>query len=409
MTRPLVVIGASAAGLLAGIFAGRSGTPALVLETRPKPGAKIRVSGGGRCNLLPSQADLSDFHTSGSSRSLRNILFSWPLPRVRSFFEEELQIPLKREATGKLFPVSERPLDVVNALLREVERTGGTVRTNARVAAIERDGDGFLLQLSGGHTIRAERVVLATGGLSLPKTGSDGSGYAFARAFGHELTATFPVLVPLTTADPRWLDLPGVTLPASLRVRSGDRVLAERHGSFLFTHRGFSGPVVLDVSRALTGPADGAISLEAGWGEAPLDWPSRLRTPGPGSVGSITRDALPRRLANLLLDLAGVQPGARLAEISRTDRQALERVLTACRLPVQGNEGYRIAEATGGGVSLDELHTKTLESRKTPGLHFAGEVLDVDGRIGGFNFLWAFVSGRRAGEAAALRTARTNG
>lgn len=406
--RPLVVVGASAAGLLAGIFAGRAGRPALLLETRAKPGAKIRVSGGGRCNLLPSAAEPSDFHTSGSANTLRNILNAWPLREVRAFFEDELGIPLKTEPTGKVFPASERPLDVVNALLAACTRAGSEIRTRARVERITHTDGIFQLTLATGETLPAERVVLATGGLSLPKTGSDGGGFRLAQSLGHEIAPTFPVLVPLTTTDPGWRSLPGLSVPTTLRARSGDHATA-RTGSFLFTHRGFSGPVVLDLSRERTRPGAHDVAVEACWGGPDLAWPDRLRATGRATVGSTVREPLPRRLADFLLQVADVAPDARLAELPRPSRARLLATLEACRLPIDGSEGYRTAEATGGGIRLSDIRPKTLESRHVPGLHFAGEMLDVDGRIGGFNFLWAFVSGRRAGEGAALRENDTNG
>ena len=405
---PLVVVGASAAGLLAGIFAGRAGRPALILETRAKPGAKIRVSGGGRCNLLPSRAEPSDFQTSGSANTLRNILNAWPLEEVRAFFEDELGIPLKTEPTGKVFPASERPLDVVNALLAACTRAGSELRTKARVEHLRQADGAFQLTLATGETLQAQRVVLATGGLSLPKTGSDGGGFGLAQSLGHDVAPTFPVLVPLTTADPAWLSLPGLSVPTTLRARSADHV-TERTGSFLFTHRGFSGPVVLDLSRERTRPSGDGVCVEACWGGPDIAWPDRLRAAGRATVGSAVREPLPRRLADLLLQIADVEPGARLAELPRAARARLLATLEACRLPIDGSEGYRTAEATGGGIRLSDIRPKTLESRHVSGLHFAGEMLDVDGRIGGFNFLWAFVSGRRAGEGAALRENDTNG
>jgi predicted Rossmann fold flavoprotein len=267
----------------------------------------------------------------------------------------------------------------------------------------------FDLRLAGGDRIRARRLVLATGGKSLPKTGSDGGGFTLARTLGHEIEPTFPVLVPLRTADRSWHALAGVSLPVTLQVRRGDGGVTSCSGGFLFTHQGFSGPAVLDVSRNLTRPDGPANTLEVHWGGSSVDWAARLREAGRATVAGVLRDVLPRRLADLLLVRAGVDGGRRAAELPRGERLALERQLLTCPLPVDGHEGYRTAEATGGGIRLGDLHTKTLESRVTPGLHFAGEMIDVDGRIGGYNFLWAFVSGRRAGQAAGLRAATANG
>lgn len=382
----------------------------ILLETRSKPGAKIRVSGGGRCNLLPSAATPADFHSSGSAKTVRNILMSWPLEEVHRFFSEELGIPLKVEPTGKVFPSSERPLDIIEALLEECRRVGAELRTNSKVTSIEPSAAGFVLTTEAGTELPAERVLLATGGLSLPKTGSDGTGYDLARALGHDLAPTFPVLVPLTTSDSTWLSLPGLSTQATLRVHRGDRLVDERSGSLLFTHRGLSGPVVLDISRAITEAPDD-VRLEIQWGDRDQDWKSILRNAKRATIGGLLRDALPRRLADTLLDRAGIYPESRAAELPRFERESLERELGHCPFPFDGSEGYRTAEATGGGIRLSDVRPKTLESRVQPGLHFAGEILDVDGRIGGYNFLWAFVSGRRAGEGAArhLRAGGPNG
>ncbi|MHB8080010.1 MAG: BaiN/RdsA family NAD(P)/FAD-dependent oxidoreductase [Candidatus Krumholzibacteriia bacterium] len=403
---PVVVVGAGAAGLTAAIFAGRAGARVLLLETRPTPGAKIRVSGGGRCNVLPSAVTLDDFHTAGSRAALRNILFSWPLEAVRAFFADDLGVPLKREATGKLFPADDDPRRVVAALVAAVRAAGVALHGEFRVTQLARAAapatPRFVLTAATGARVSCDRLVLATGGLSLPKTGSDGHGFALARACGHALVPPYPALVPLRCADPRWRALAGVSLPARLRAVRDGRTREERTGSFLFTHRGFSGPVVLDLSRHLAGPAGSATQLRVRWGgdDAP-DWDGLLRPGGVRPLAGLLAQRLPRRLAERLLDEAGLQPAARAADLSRETRRALVAALADFPLPVDGNEGYRTAEVTGGGVPLGEVSPRTLESRLVPGLHFAGEILDGTGRIGGFNFLWAWVTGRKAGLAAA--------
>jgi predicted Rossmann fold flavoprotein len=398
--RPLVVVGA--AGLAAAIFAARAGVRPLVFETRAKPGAKIRVSGGGRCNVLPSQASIDDFHTSGSTNALRKLFASWPLESVRDFFERELGIELVVEATGKVFPRSDDAREVVAALLGELERVGAELRAGVAVERLERAPHGLDLVLADGERIAARRVIVATGGLSLPKTGSDGAGLRFASALGHALEPDYPALVPLFAGEAAWGELAGLSLPARLRVVRDGRIVAERRGDLLFTHRGFSGPVALDVSLHLTAPWAGDARLFAHWvGRSAPAWDDWLRQGGRRPVGAALREELPRRLAALLLERARVDPERSLAQLAREERARLVEQLDACPLPIAGNEGYRTAEVTGGGVTLAELVTNTLESRLVPGLHFAGEVVDVTGRIGGFNFLWAWVSGRRAGEAAA--------
>lgn len=398
---PLAVVGAGAAGVLAAIFAGRAGCPVLVLETRPRPGAKIRVSGGGRCNVLPSELVADDFHTEGSRNALRNALFAWPLAEVRAFFEDELGIALKVEDTGKVFPVSDDAREVVDALLAELDRSGAVLAAGVRVTRLDRAGAGFVIEAAGGETVHARRVVLASGGLSLPKTGSDGGGLGFARALGHELLPSYPALVPLLTDDAGWPELAGLSLPAHLRAVRGDKVVFEREGDLLFTHKGFSGPVALDVSYQFAAPWAEGTRLEARWlgADAP-DWDELLRAGGRSSIASVLRAPLPKRLAARLVALAGVDGERKLSELTRDERKRLVEVLERCPLAVSGNEGYRTAEVTGGGLPLAGLVTRTLESRSVPGLYFAGEIVDVTGRIGGFNFLWAWVSGRTAGRAA---------
>jgi hypothetical protein len=204
-----------------------------------------------------------------------------------------------------------------------------------------------------GQRLHARRVVLATGGLSLPRTGSDGGGLEIARALGHTVTPLYPALVALLTGDPGWKALAGLSLPVRLRaVRSGE-VLEEREGDFLFTHRGFSGPVVLDLSRHVAAPGGEEVRLLARWGGAAApEWDAALRAGKKGLVQTILRQHLPRRLAERLLEVAGVPPERRAAELTRDERRRLVEALEACPLPVSGNEGYATAEVTGGGVPL---------------------------------------------------------
>lgn len=405
---PVVVVGCGAAGMLAALFAARAGAEVLLLETRAKPGAKIRVSGGGRCNVLPSAMTLDDYSTSGSRNKLRNILLSWPLSGVHAFFEGDLQIPLKVEPTGKVFPVSEQPLDVVEALLDRLARAGAKLAAGVRLVRIDpmedAQGTRFQLVTAEGRAAHARRVILATGGMSLPKTGSDGAGLAMAKRLGVATVPTAPALVPLITADARWKKLAGIALPARVRAMQGEHCIDEREREFLFTHRGFSGPVVLDMSRHLTvtSPGAPAVQLRVRWGGGDAGiWEGALRAAGKRLITTVLRERLPERLAEELVACAGIPAGRREHELTRPERLRILKFLDAFELPAHGNEGYATAEVTAGGVALGAIDSRSLECRAVPGLHVCGEIVDVVGRIGGYNFLWAWVSGRRAGEAAA--------
>jgi predicted Rossmann fold flavoprotein len=395
-----IVVGAGAAGLVAAIFAARAGVSVVLLETRPKPGAKIRISGGGRCNVLPSRVTLDDFHGSGSIHSLRNILYSWPLEEVREFFERDLGVDLKTEASGKVFPVSDRSRDVLDALLHALERSGAQLRAGFRVGDVERSVEGwFTLRSEEGESLEADALVLATGGLSLPKTGSDGAGLRLAANLGHSLVPTYPALVPLLATEEGWAELSGVSVAVRMSAYVAGKLVEEREGDFLFTHRGFSGPVVLDMSRHVTQPGLATI-LRVQWGGGePGLWDRRLREGGKRTVGSTVKRAIPERLATRLLQISGVDPALRLAELAREDRMRLVEILERFELPVSGNEGYRTAEVMGGGIPLGEVDAATLESRVAPGLYLCGEILDATGRLGGYNFLWAWVTGRKVGQA----------
>jgi len=400
---PIVIVGAGAAGLMAAAWAGRGPRPVLLLEGTGRPGQKILISGGGRCNVLPAHAGAGDFITDGSIHTVRKILAAWPLAEVRRFFEEDLAVPLKLEPeTGKLFPTAGRARPVLDALLTAVSQRNVAMRLDARVQDIARDGESWLLRLADGETIRAGRVVLATGGLSAPATGSDGRGLRIVERLGHVLVPPYPALVPLATGNSAHRGLAGVSLLVTLTCpRPDGKGTVQSHGGFLFTHRGYSGPAALNVAHlAARAMLEGRPRLPVWVQWTALDapaWDEALRG-GQGPVLALLRRHLPERLAAQLLVEAGLS-SVDLSHLRREDRQTLVAVLTHYPLPWSGHEGYQTAEVTGGGVSLSEVSPATLESRLLPGLYLCGEMLDAFGPIGGYNFLWAWVTGRIAGEA----------
>ena len=403
---PIAVVGAGAAGTMAAISAAEDGRPVLLLESTDNGGRKIVISGGGRCNVLPSRASAAQFVTASSPNTLRKILLSWPLAEQRRFFEETLGIPLAlEEETGKLFPVSNRSRDVRDGLYDFARRRGVEIAFSTRVSALKPPaGDRpWRLETSGGE-IRAASVILATGGLSVPASGSDGAGLRIAERLGHTIHPTYPALTPLVCDPPRHAHLAGISLSVGLDAPLGRGRFSTR-GGFLFTHRGYSGPAVLDVSHlAVRSLQDGARPQEifVRWTDASAEeWDRRLRDGGAGVVGPLLRRHLPDRLADQLLLEASVDPARALAELRREERAALVAVLTRYLLPWTGDEGYKKAEVTGGGVALSEVDPRTLESRLRPGLYLCGEMLDAFGPIGGYNFLWAWATGRAAGLGAA--------
>jgi hypothetical protein len=399
----VAIVGAGAAGLMAGIWAGRTrpGRCIVVLEGADRLGAKILISGGGRCNVTHDTVDERAFAGS-SPPAIRNVLRRFDVPETIAFFRE-LGVTLVREETGKLFPTTNRAQTVLDALVAATHAAGAEIRHSFRVERIDLDGDGFVLT-AGGTPVHSRAVVLATGGRSVPKTGSDGHGYTIARGLGHTLTPRIlPALVPLLLPHDHFVTrLSGVTVPATLTVHaaSGKRLIAFTD-STLCTHIGLSGPSVLDVSRHyLAARADDAgVTLAITWlpGTTVESVDAELRTLGRTTPGGWLRRRLPDRLALALCDAAGVDAGAPGHGLTREQRRRLAVTVAAMPLPITGDRGFTHAEVTAGGVPLAEVRLATMESRVRPGLHLCGEILDVDGRIGGYNFQWAWASGYVAG------------
>jgi predicted Rossmann fold flavoprotein len=394
------------------IVAGRAGVRGVVaLDGARRLGAKILVAGGGRCNVTHHAVHERDY--AGATPALiRRVLSRFPVERTVAFFQE-LGVELKREDTGKLFPVTDDAHTVLDALLRAAIDAGVQLRHPDRVHSIDRAQGGFAVRADSG-TLLARRVVLATGGQALPKSGSDGAGLRMATALGHTLTPlVVPALVPLRLAEGHWLlALSGLSLPAELRVlaATGKR-LARFQGSLLCTHFGLSGPVALDISRHFTmhhHDDPGArlqVALLPDLDEAGADrW---LLDATGRSLLSRLRERLPERMARAVLAAAGLDTEVTAQRAPRERRRELVRHLVALDLPVTGDRGFTYAETTAGGVPLGEVHLESMESRACAGLHLVGEMLDVDGRIGGFNFQWAWASGFVAGKSAASALAET--
>jgi predicted Rossmann fold flavoprotein len=402
----ILIIGAGAAGLMAGIWAGRTfpDQRVVILDGARKLGAKILVSGGGRCNVTHDEVDTSAYAGS-SPNAIKKVLRRFDVPQTIAFFRE-LGVALKREETGKLFPVSDNARTVLDALLAAAKVTNVEICHPCRVETAVKTNNQFHVSGEWG-TMAATRLIIATGGRSIPKSGSDGHGYTLAQSLGHTLTEQiFPALVPLTLPKGHFIrQLSGVTLPTRLELwsDSGKKLIAFTD-STLCTHFGLSGPSVLDMSRHFIAArfVDPAAQLTLNWlPQMSADELDRaLQNLGRMTALNYLRQLLPGRVAGALCAEAGITADTPGDQLRREQRQGLVRMVTRLPLPIAGNRGYNYAEITAGGVPLAELNLKTMESRRCPGLFLCGEICDVDGRIGGYNFQWAWASGYTAGISA---------
>src|SRR5262252_3243051 len=428
----VLVIGAGAAGLTAAIRAGEAGARVTCLNAHPRVGLKILMSGGTRCNVTHREVTERDFH-GGSANVVRRVLREFTSEQTVDWFRNQLGVPLKLEETGKYFPESDDAQTVLDALLAAAARAGVTLRNGARVVRLERAGAPWRAGVQSvrgsvefgegvaraGETswplpasdpaewIEADAVVLATGGLSFPRTGSDGTGYALALALGHTLVPPVPALTPLVAVDPLCRSAQGVTLDAELALWIDGRVAERVSGSLLFAHFGVTGPAALDLSRHWH-RAEGqarrvTLSFAPGrtFEQVEQEWVGYSAAHARRGVRAWLGERLPERIADVLTTESGVG-GAAMSQVPRERRAPLLRGLTERDLGVTGTLGYEKAEVTAGGVPLSEVDPSTLESRVAPGLHLCGEILDVEGRLGGFNFQWAWSSGTVAGRAVAL-------
>jgi predicted Rossmann fold flavoprotein len=390
---------------MAAIFAASAGAETVLIERTRDGGRKILISGGGRCNVLPARLDESRFVTDSSSNTLRKIIRSWPLHEQVDFFESELGIALVEETeSAKLFPASHRARDVRDGLLALAARRGARLWANITVTALTPTMDGrWRIDVEHAPSLEADAVILATGGLSVPATGSDGLGLSIVAGLGHTIHPTYPALTPLIAEPPPFAELSGVSLNVTMTARSATHACTSS-GGFLFTHHGYSGPAVLNVShvatRSLT--SDAPARVHVCWTRLDAnEWEHALSPHGNRTVFGALRAELPDRLAVALLGMAKVDPTRSLADLRRQERIAIVETLVRGTLPWTGDDGYKKAEVTGGGVSLAEIDPRTMESRKHPRLFLCGEVLDAFGPIGGYNFLWAWATGRAAGLGAA--------
>lgn len=413
----IAVVGAGAAGLMAAIAAARyqsvsgqallSPLRVLLIDTRERIGAKILISGGTRCNVTNVRVEPSDYQ-GGPRHFVKHVLEAFTPSQTRQFFSE-IGVELVLEPTGKYFPTTHSGKTVLEALMKEAARLGVELKTGTRITQLGRGDGHFDLGDEQKNFFRAQRVVLATGGLSYPETGSDGTGLTIAESLGHKLLPRYPALTPLLTDDEQWKSLSGITLETRLNCFINHKKAAESRGSFLFTHAGFSGPAALDISRHVAASLETHPAIEASFvpdeNEAGLrrrleeyaaKYPARAV-----KTFLVEHCGLPVRLAEVFAKKMSLDASLPARRLTAIQKGRLAHALLHCPLSVTGVAGYKKAEVTAGGVALSEVHVASMESRRVRGLYFAGEILDVDGRIGGFNFQWAWSTGAIAGKSAA--------
>lgn len=388
MEFPVIVVGGGAAGMMA---AATSGKGTLLLEKNSRLGIKLGITGNGRCNMT-NDCDVEQL----IEKTLRNPYFLYsafyalPPSQIVTLFNK-LGVKTKVEDSGRVFPVSDKSSEVVNALAGYMEQQGVEVRLNSDVANITKNGDGvFCVELSGGDILYSKKVILATGGLSYPTTGSTGAGFRFAKTLGHTIIDTYPTLAPLVCNEPWIGDLMGVSL-SNVEMTAG---YFRGIGDMVFTHFGISGPLAITANGYIKG---GKITINT----AP--WLSHQKfldefTKNPNrDIRNTLSGFLPRAITPIILKLANIPNDKKVNSITKDERSRLIAQIQGLTLTVTGNRGYKEAVITAGGVCVDEINPSTMESKITQGLHFAGEIMDVHATTGGYNLQIAFSTGYLAG------------
>ena len=411
----IAVVGAGAAGLAVSIFAAEAVAKGdvqrriVLLDGVNTIGAKILVSGGGRCNVTHEVVAPTDYF--GNRRIIKNVLAGFSVEQTMMWLAS-LGVALKREETGKLFPVTDKARTILTALVDRCHELGVFICPDHRVTDIvplTGSETGFFIHHVHG-ILHTKKVILATGGRSIPKSGSDGFGYELARRLSHRVTSTAPALVPLMLDDRMFhKTLSGLSHHVELTTVVKGRKVDRRTGSLLWTHFGISGPVVMDMSRFWTLGHEQGETVEV-YGnflpgrtqEQTKAWLMEQARENPRrSLVKTWAQQIPERLAEALCAHVECDSKTATAQLPRTDRDRLLAALTTFKFPITYDRGWNYAEVTAGGVPLEEINFQTMESKLVPGLYLIGEILDCDGRIGGFNFQWAWATGFLAGQAVA--------
>ena len=407
MSRVLIV-GGGAAGMLASVFAARRGHEVHVFEKNEKLGKKLYITGKGRCNLTNACGMDTLFDSvRTNARFLYSAFYGFTNQDAVNFFEEE-GLRLKTERGERVFPVSDKSADVLDTLRRSMKKAGVKVHLNTVVKElICRDGqtEGILLQ--NGETVKGDAVIVATGGLSYPSTGSTGDGYRFAEEAGHKVTDCLPSLVPFNIREEYVKELQGLSLKnVEISIYNGKKQIFREFGEMLFTHFGVSGPLILTAS-SYAGPQAARQELRLVLDLKPALTAEQLdqrvlrdfdANPNK-SFKNVASGLFPAKLTPVMIRLSGIDPDKKVHDISREERQRFVHLIKNLEMTVTGLRDYREAIITKGGVSVKEINPSTMESKLVKGLYFIGEVLDLDAVTGGFNLQIAWSTAYAAGNA----------
>lgn len=399
---PFIIIGAGGSGLLAASIASSRGVNVVVLERNRKAGIKLLISGGGKCNVTHcgSPAEILAAFPLRQRRFLKPALYAYSSDMLRQFLNDEGVSTVARE-NGRVFPQSERAEDVVQAFLRAVQRHGGTVRLNTRVDGVQVNAGGVTGVLVEGVSIPAAAVMIATGGVSYSRTGTTGDGFSWAKEVGHTVVPLKPALAPIKVTPALPASWRGIALRNGvLSVFMSNRKIHQAAGDLLFTHEGISGPAALDCSNAASQYREASLVWDFLPGKDFPETDALLQQRIGRNRGKIIQsqllDLMPNRIVPDLLARAGVPPETRGYILTGAQRKAVVRLLKEWTIGRVETVEIERGEVTAGGVALDEINPHTMESRKVPRLYFAGEVLDIDGPIGGYNLQAAFSTGAAA-------------
>ena len=408
----VAVIGGGAAGLMAAISAAKMGADVTLFEKNDRFGKKLAITGKGRCNVT-NDCTVEEFlqNVPTNPRFLYSALGRFDTADTKDFFESA-GVPLKVERGRRVFPVSDKADDIVKALIREARSAG--VRTAFEKVLSLNSANGKVNTVTTDKAVYAAgAVIICTGGRSYPRTGSDGDGYAFAKALGHTVTPLLPSLVPMTSQSKLCPSLQGLSLKnVSLSIvdRTSGKEVYSDFGEMMFTHFGLTGPMILSASAhipdAPSGKYEAHINLKPALDEKTLD--ARIiadfnKYANKDFVNALS-DLLPQKLIPIVISLSGIDARKKVNSITKEERHALGDVIRCLRIPISGFRPINEAIVTKGGISVKEVNPKTMESKLCRGLYFAGEVLDVDAYTGGYNLQIAFATGVLAGESAAFAT-----